>query len=156
MQGVIRVRSATIVPKIKPNLVYSDERCREAYVEELVHMLVNNPDRVFILAKVDGEEVTAFLIAIDPGINYPFVTVTNAWNDSHNGWDVADHIFARTLVWAAAMGKDYVRAETLRNTKAMYRRFGFEPFSEVMKVDLTDLNDLINNQPRKVIEWTQT
>ena len=66
-----------------------------------------------------------------------YIYVSQVWSDAKNGWKVADEMFLKVLLWAYALGKSSLRAETQRDMGGWYRRFGFEERSVVIEKVVT-------------------
>jgi hypothetical protein len=153
--NVIRVRSTKIVEHIEPHLSFSDPRLKAPFLEELVQRMLNAPDSLLVLAAMEGETLKAFLIAQNAGPSVPYITVNQVWSDSDNSREWFEPFLAKLILWTAANDKDYIRGETPRSTRALLRRFGFEPYTEVVKFDLvkTRFHELLVKRPEEILQW---
>lgn len=122
-------------------LTFHDDRMKEPYLTELERRMIAAPDSLLILASIESDEVKAFLVAQNPGPEIPYMILTQVWSDPHNDRSWSDPFLARLVLWSLAHDKSYVRAETRRNAEAMYRRFGFEPSSTIVSLDLTPYSE---------------
>jgi len=148
--------SPDIIKHIVPHLIITDPEMRDLYVGELAAAILKAPESLLILTAFDetDKDLRVFLIAQDPGMLYPFANVSQLWSHPDNPRSWADPFFARTILWAVSRGKKYLRAETPRNLGAMYRRFGFESYLQVIKFDLVKSGhyDLLTQHPEEVLD----
>ena len=142
--------------KIRNRLTFKDERLREPYMGELTHKLLHNPECVFFLLGLDDKtphDLKAFIIAFNPGVNIPFVCLSQIWAMG-NQPDWYKPFLAKLVMWTHFQGKDYIRGETIRNTEAIHRRFGFEPSTEIMTLSVQKgLQDLFQHTPEEIQQW---
>jgi len=101
------------------------------FCEIIKAALVQSPDSTFVAQAWDGEELKAFLIAVDV-LLHNHVFVFQAWKSNDAPLEVSDRIFFHLLAWADSLGKNEIRAETQRDTKAFYRRWRFEPYATIL------------------------
>jgi hypothetical protein len=114
------------------------------------------PESLLILVAFDkDDEIRAFSILSNPGPAYPYVQLQQIWSHPENDWDWVDKFFARAVLWACSLDKEYIRAETQRDTEALFRRHGFETLSHNVKFDLikTGFHDLLINRPEELVQW---
>lgn len=99
--------------------------------------MVSSPHAVLVLvASNEDDVVVAFAIVHDPGVEYPHVTLAQAWSGSINPPGLTHQIFSRIVAWAMTMEKTYIRAETNRSIDAIARRFEFEKVAEIIQFNL--------------------
>lgn len=152
---VIRARSTNVVKLIAPHLIFTDPKLKGSFVADLIQKMLNEPESLLVLVALDEEteELRAFSIAHNPGPSMPYVILPQVWSHVENPWNWWQLFLSRVIIWAAALGKDYIRGETDRNTSAMLRKFGFEPYLQLIKLDLRThgFQDLLMNHPEDVI-----
>lgn len=160
---IIRVRSVDFLRHLEPHLTFSDPRLKKPFIEELAQRMIHQPDALMILVAIQNGQtereqagrLVAFMIVHNPGVDFPYISVLQAWSHPDNPASMSDPFIARMVLWALSLDKDYVRAETQRSTAAMYRRFGFEPHSQIVKFDLVSkgFHDLLTKRPREFLKW---
>lgn len=120
------------LPEIHEHLVFQDKipGQREAYTKELhAKVLRNAEDILLVVAESDGQ-LLAFVVAQAlPAC----VFVSQTWSAARNPWQIVDELFLRVILWAEALGKKSIRAETARDADAFFRRFGFVERSVVIE-----------------------
>lgn len=146
---VIRVRSVDIVESIEPHVVLEDQ-VKPLFLENLVWRMLHTPDAVLVLASFEGDELKAFLIADNPGAGVPYIVLAQVWSypDNDRSWFVP--FLTGLVLWAMAHDKEYIKAETQRNAEALFRRFGFKPFSTNVKLDV---NKELIGHPEEFLQW---
>jgi hypothetical protein len=153
---IIRVRTPELVEQMEPHLTFHDPRHKGIFLEDLLQRMSMAPDSLLILAGMDEDGLRAFAIVTNPGVAYPYVYLSQIWSHPNNAThDWYTPFFARVVLWAAAHDKDYIRAETQRNTEALYRKFGFESFSTNVRLDLDEsgIKELFNQRPEELLQW---
>lgn len=158
MISVIRARSVNVLKHIEPILVFQDQRLRLPFIEGIAQQLTNSPDSILLLVAMDGSDLRASLIAHNPGPSLPYIFVSQLWSHPDNPPDWYKPFFARLILWTTANDKTYIRGETLRDTDAIYRRFGFEPFAQIVSFDLvkTGIYQRLTSHPEEFLKWVQT
>lgn len=151
---IIRIINPDDVAGLRPYFTLTDPELMDLLVVELTSALKTMPDSVLILLGLDSEEkIKVLLVAVNPGIAYKHINVTQLWAHPKTDSSWLKSFMPRIIMWAIALNKTYLRAETSRNTKAFYRRFGFEPLSTVVKYDLKKSGhfDLLTKRPEEVL-----
>lgn len=120
---ITRIKDPKIVPKIASLFVLHDEDSREAFVKDLMARMIQAPESLLFVAAIREDDVVGFVIAQNLADHR--VWVAQAWSEDGNDPQVADELFMRVLLWASALGKTVLGAETTRNAGALLRRFGF-------------------------------
>jgi hypothetical protein len=138
-----------IVKYIEPHLILPD-KLKPVFLEDLIRRMTQTPDTVLVLASLEGSEVKSFLIADNPGPSVPYIVLAQVWSSPDNDASWYEPYLARLLMWAVANDKEYIKAETQRNTAALFRRFGFEPFSQNVKLDV---NGHLLEHPEEFLKW---
>lgn len=142
---IIREATAEHLEEMIPLLIFRDECERVPFVKEVVRLLIERPEILLVLQVRESEtdELLGFIVANNPtGVGY--VWVAQAWSKSTNGREVADEMLKRVLIWAAALGKLEIRAETSRDGPSFLRRFGFDELYKVIsrRIDPEILNQI--------------
>ncbi len=142
---ITRPTSIEVIEKITPFVTMSDPKLVELYLMDLASVMMHNPMSLLFLTWFEEDEIRGFLTARDLGPQYPYAAVTQFWGHTLNPRDWIEPFFKLTILWAVAHDKKYLRAETQRDLGAFYRRFGFEPYLQVVKFDLADsTKELLN------------
>ena len=149
--SVARLRSTGLIKLVEPHLTFSDDNLKEGYLVDLHTMLIEQPDSVFVVGGFRGSELVAFGIAYNPGSKSPHVLLTQAWSEHTNQKELVDNMFSRIILWAMALEKSGIRAETQRSTEALFRAYGFEKVTEV--VQLTFNKEIQNEMLQEVSSW---
>jgi hypothetical protein len=149
--NMIRIRSAEIVKHIAPHVTFVDPKLKAPYLEDVAQRLIQAPDTILLLAAFENDEIKAFIVAENTAPRIPFVHLSQVWSHPDNPRDWYKPFLAKLLLWADAHDKDYVRAETMRNTEAMYRRFGFTPSHDVAYAKIIRFD--LNNSSEEFFKW---
>lgn len=150
--NIIRVRSTEILKHITPHLTFTDPDYKAPFIDELILAMMNNPDRMMVLANLEDEKVSAFLVAENPGFRSPFVRILQAWNNSNGPKYLGEEFMGILVVWAKILGKTHILAETTRDTGALYRRYQFKPMSVMVRLNLDNngLQELLPESLREI------
>lgn len=142
MITITRVSDPNDLALMIPHFVVETEDQRRQVTQQIVKALLESPDRLFVVQAKRDEELIGFLVAQNIG---SCVYVAQAWSNPSNGWPVADAMWERTVLWTVAIGKPEIRAETKRESEALYRRFGFEEVSKTIAFKVPDglMNELV-------------
>jgi hypothetical protein len=93
-------------------------------------------DDSLVLLAFDGEELKSFLIACDvPRTDHVFIIQVWADKELTDGV-VQKQMFFRLCMWTEGLGKSIIRGETVRNSDAFFRRWGFKKTSEVLTFEI--------------------
>ncbi len=132
MIKIIRSRDPKSVEYMLPHLTLRNatEGMREKYLHRLALTMVNAPETVFLVQAWEGEDIVGFVVA---NVADEHVWVSQAWSKTGNPSAVGDEMFNRTILWAIALGRMTLRAETTRDIGAMFRRFKFEPITTIVE-----------------------
>ena len=132
MIKIIRSRDPKSVEYMLPHLVLRNATAEsgERYLKQFALTMMNAPESVFLVQAWDGEDIVGFVAA---NVADDYVWVSQAWSKTGNPSSVADEMFNRTILWAIALGRMSLRAETMRNVEAMFRRFRFEPITTIVE-----------------------
>jgi len=135
--NIVRATTPDVIELVAPHMVFTDDRVKGPFITELVYRMTKAPDTLqFMVALNEEKELRAYSICTNPGALLPFVLLAQVWSHPENPSYVADRLLSQVIIWTIAMGKDYIRGETVRNTAALMRRFGFEPYLQLIKLDL--------------------
>lgn len=152
---IIRAQSPDVIEHMEPHLVFTDDRLKGPFITELVYRMTKVPETVQVLVSFDDEtkEIRAQTISLNPGPLLPFILLPQVWSHPENPWSWWQQFLSRIIIWAIANDKDYIRAETNRNTTAMMRRFGFEPYLQLIKFDLvkSGYKDMLADHPEEIL-----
>lgn len=137
----------------KPHFVLDDGEDRERFAEQIRQMLVNFPELVYFVLVFDVEptppKLVGFLLA---GWERPkpFIWLYQAWiNPEFSGESFTDSVFIRLLSWAEELNVPNVRMETKRDPSAVHRKWGFEPISQIMSLNVQDAMKSLVYKPAK-------
>lgn len=134
-----REENGAIIAEIEPKLLIDNDRSRENFVKSAQAMMTAFPSDIFVYTarEENTNEVKAFVIAqVAKGENYVWMAQT--WSDSSNDWSVADKILVRLKLWTIAVGRNKLRGETKRRVKAFFRRFSFNPVSQIVEYEIPE------------------
>lgn len=122
---------------ILPHLIMPDVEVTESFVDEINLRIKEMPETILIQADINKDgELTAFGIMIDPGPKLPYTLMPQVWSSTDGDSDWFTPMLTRAILWTIGRGKTSIRGQTTRNLSAMYRKFKFEPFLQVIKLDL--------------------
>jgi hypothetical protein len=120
---------------IEPQLTLDYTESSAGYMTDLLNACRLTPERVCVFQAWEGDELRGFIVAqVDSS---PVAWVSQGWSHPANPWEVADTLFSRVLVWAVALGRSCVRAQTRRSSRAMFERFGFQEIARVVEVKIS-------------------
>lgn len=150
-----RIKTAKQLGPLVQHLTLCDPASsKERFIQNLEELMEHAPENLLILAHFDEDtNLTSFIIAQNPGPKAPYIFLAQVWSRADNEPDWYESFYARLLLWAIALDKSYIRGETERNTEAMYRRFGFKPYFQVIRLDLDHFNDLLMDNPKEFFQW---
>lgn len=136
---ITQPKNLDVLKDVEPHLIVTDPCLRSVVMSDLKSLLINHPMAILFLTWYDEEtkHLRAFGITVDPGVAYPYASVYQMWSRADNPRNWFDPFFSRMVLWSIAHNKEYIRADTQRNTEAMCRRFGFEPHLQTVKYDLS-------------------
>lgn len=137
---------------------FPDERNRSPFLSRIYEMLERTPESLLILAGFDDHDdntICAFIIAQNPGPTSRVIYLAQVWSHPENHLSWYKPFLAGLIMWTLSLGKEGIRAETQRDTKALYRRFGFEPYMEIVKLDIpsTQLDQLLHSYSEEILSW---
>ena len=138
MIKIIRTRDPKAVQYMIPYFSMESEEDREIAGAQLANLMHTQPESVNVLQAWNGdngENLVSFIVGNVS--NNPYVWIAQGWSKEGNPAQVATEMFARIMLWAMALGKTAVRAETSRDLGAMYRRFGFDPVATIVERRIT-------------------
>ncbi len=136
MIRIVRTRDPQAVSYMVPHFTLpGTEADIEMMSRQLMHRMVSSPEAINVIQIWDGEDLIAFIIGI--ASENPFIWIAQAWSKSGNQYRITSEMYERILLWAMALGKDSVRAETSRDLDSMNRRFGFEPVATIIERKIT-------------------
>ena len=132
MIKIIRSRDPKSVEYMLPHLTFHEntEQIRTKFARGFALAMANSPESVFLVQAWDGEDIVGFVTA---NVAEDHIWVSQAWSKPENSSSVADEMFNRTILWAIALGRMSLRAETTRDVGAMFRRFRFEPITTIVE-----------------------
>lgn len=142
--SIDQIHDEDTIVEMVPHLIVEDETQRQNFVAQYIEIMRRNPDNLLVLdVRDEAQELVAFVIAER---SLSFVTITQAWSKASNPWEITNELFLRVVLWATAMGKYEIRAETRRDLDALHRRFGFTERSVNMsyQIDQNILTGVIN------------
>lgn len=134
MQIFPRVVNPGIFEFIGDKLQVDDEWTQEGLVKHFSEILTSAPDLILISAAFEGEECVGFLISIAPP-NTEVIKIVQGWAKSGIEDGITNKIFEICLGWARLQGRNSIKTETFRGA-SLCRKWGFEPYSEILKLDL--------------------
>lgn len=135
MIRITRLQSVQGLEEMYPHFVFTDIVQRQQLIRQLTETMLQTPESLLVLqaiSDVADPGLVGFVVANNvPGASY--VWVAQAWSQPGNDFEVADAMWARVRVWACALGKSSVRAQTGREIDVIYRRFGFEELCKIVE-----------------------
>jgi len=134
-----REDSGAVIAEIEPKLLIDNDRSRANFILSAQAMMTTFPSDIFVYTARDSNtnEVKAFVIAqVVKGESYVWMAQT--WSDPSNDWTVADKILIRLKLWTLAVGRSKLRGETKRKVKAFFRRFSFNPVSQIVEYEIPE------------------
>lgn len=134
---IAREENAKVLVELAPHLILVDEDARGVFLQQAAFTMTNAPGEIFVCTAREGGELRAFVIA-QAGRSTKYVWISQCWSDSLNGWDTADKILSRLMLWTVAMGRKAIRGEIRRDDKAISRRFSFEPIAQIIEHKIPD------------------
>lgn len=135
MIKIIRTRDPKAVQYMIPYFNEDNDEDSELAGRQISNMMHAQPESINVLQAWQGENIVSFLVGNISDCGY--IWVAQGWSKSGNPPAVATEMFSRLLLWAMALGKMSVRAETTRSLEAMYRRFGFKPVATIVERRIT-------------------
>lgn len=127
-----RVETEHSIVEMVPHLSLENDYEKQLFAEQFINAIRTNRSSVFcVQARNEDDELIGFIIAQSSDL--PFVSIHQAWSKPGNPWLVIDHLYKRTILWALSLGFEEIRAETKRSLEPLFRRFGFEEHSVVVK-----------------------
>lgn len=135
MIKIIRTRDPKAVQYMIPHFSMDTDEEREIAGSQLANMMHAHPESVNVLQAWKGEDIVSFIVG--NVADNPYVWIAQGWSKEGNPSMVATEMFTRIMLWAMALGKLSIRAETSRNLEVMYRRFGFEPVATIVERHIT-------------------
>jgi hypothetical protein len=149
----IRCTTIAVVEYIKPYLMMppilssisklEDEEYREQTADQLKQMIETwDKNFYFIDVCIADDEVLGFIIAHVNNAMVPVVYLSQFWAKTFDKQHlVSEGLFKRLINWTDNLGIQFITCETPRNPEAVARRYGFEPKSTTMVLDLTKRED---------------
>lgn len=152
---ITRVRTVKILPYIEPYLSFTDPKNKEPFLEEFVQYMTQAPEMMMVIAALELEDpevpVRAFAIAQNPGFKVPHINLAQTWSHPENPWEIPREMFSRIVMWAVSLGKTSIRGQTQRSTTALYRKWGFQPVSQIIQFDLDTVQSNLASQMKEAI-----
>lgn len=138
-----RLRSLSQLEPLIPLCTHYNEKMRVLFNETLVLFIERNPGSILVLASYDDnddtKEVNAFLIAMDPGVKVPYISIAQLWGRLGNDPDWYKPFLMHLVLWGLSLDKDFIRGETRLSVRAMCRRFGLTPGVATVEYNLKEL-----------------
>lgn len=117
-----------------PYLVFhpsdSQPHCAAKFVQDFLAVVNTNPERLLFITAYHDQSLVGFMIATS---EFDHVFIAQIWSHHNNPPEIANSMFLRALIWACALGKPSVRAETNRNLEVLHRRVGLKPRSTIVE-----------------------
>lgn len=134
---IIQARSPVVIEYIKPLLLEDEDTPREVFASILAEVMDQDPDNTFIEVAFEQEECLGFIIArCMAGQKHVFVYQT--WFGPELDNPTRDKMFLYLMQWSVSRDRYTLRAETKRNPEAFKRRWGFEPYSEIISFSIPE------------------
>jgi len=144
-----RIWDAETIEALVPHWVFSDGSLREPFLQEVLHTILTNPDSIQILVARDEDgKLIGSTTSRNPGRYFPFVELSQAWIGYPDYPHLGDRFLSEIIVWAKGLRKKYIRARTMRDTDALYRKYRFKTIASVVKLNLVD-DDLFDKVQRR-------
>jgi hypothetical protein len=105
-----------------------------------------SPDSVMIQVAIEDQQIIGFVICQNPGTFIPHVELIQTWIQPGKPQSVGNDLLAQAVIWATALGKNFIRGETPRNVEALYRRFKFQPTATVVYLDVSQVRHSLTTQ----------
>jgi len=143
----LRGRSSAAVDFIEPYVLEDPDFPKDEFVARVKDALSNAPETTFVSLAFDDEgeyeneqdRLMAFVIATAQP-ERDFVFISQAWaREGLEGTEVQDRLMFKLCLWTENIEKTELRAETVRNPKALLRRWGFETISTVVGLKVADV-----------------
>jgi hypothetical protein len=139
---IIRARGPAVIDFIEDKLLDTQEYTDVSFADVLRGLLSEQPDSTCIYVCFKDEEILGFLVAYAPP-NVTHVWLWQAWADPKlKNTNVTKIVFDRLLLWTEFIGRTSIRAETKRETEAMYRRWKFQDYSKIIEYKLSQADEL--------------
>lgn len=132
MIRITRTRDPKNVEYLLPYLSFHDntESIREKFVKSFAIAMANTPESVFMVQAWNGEDIVGFLTA---SVLEDYTWISQAWSKTGNPLSVIDEMLNRTILWTIALGRLSLRAEVIRDSEAIFRRFHFEQITTIVE-----------------------
>ena len=139
----IRVVNPIGIDYMESLLLVDEDIERSSLVEALKNTLASDPNGIFVAQTWDTAiepdgEIVAFVIAYAPSMQR-HVFLYQAWCKPGTDEKVADKLFLSLVLWSEANGRTSIKAETKRDVNAIYRRWNFIPFSQIIEFKIDSL-----------------
>ena len=132
IKRVMKPDSPNLLLEVANHLVFPQDENRGAeFVQQLIETLKTSPESVNFVVAMDGEELVGFLVAVNTSEDC--VLLSQAWSKPGNSWKIIDELFLRIILWTFGLGKSSIRAETSRDSEAVWRRWEFQDRSRIIE-----------------------
>lgn len=141
MKGLVmrhlRITSTLALPYLKDYLNPDDDIDKDVYLEKLAHLLVYQPQQIWIAASFDDLDVIqGFCIAYAPS-EFKFVSVVQVWvGDADKPQGLLNLYHARLKAWSESLGRFKLRLESKNDQLNLSERWGFSELSRTYELDL--------------------
>ena len=135
---ILRAMRGVAMDFIDDEMLEDENFLDESFKDTMKNLIETQKDNTFVLQAFDGNVIKAFLLAYAPE-KQSNVILFRAWCDSKlPDRKLQDSLFLKLCLWAEAVGRTSITAETYRNTEALHRRWGFKEVSKVVKFELDE------------------
>ena len=138
MMRVLRAMRGVALDFIDDEMLEDENFLDESFKDTMKNLIETQRDNTFVLQAFDGDKLKAFLIAYAPE-NQSNVILFRVWcTPEITDRKLQDSLFLKLCLWAEAIGRTSITAETDRSPKALHRRWGFKEVSTVVKFELDE------------------
>jgi hypothetical protein len=145
MIQIIRAKSPEACAFIEPHLQIHDDVDPGQEIEWVRSILLENPDRTFLLLAFDDEDketlevddLVAFALTVCPqGRKHTFILQAWAKPGFDDTW--GKRMFLQIVMWSHDQGRSSIRGESKRSISAALRRWNFKEHSINFSFDIPD------------------
>lgn len=130
MIRLVRINTPALVERIRGRLI-DDDFNDDSLIESVKIGLANDPNGLFLVYGLSGDELIGFILAIDMD-NQPHVFIQQAWAKHTCPTSVTAKVFRALQLWTLSLGKNEIRTETQRDVDVFERKYKFKTYSRII------------------------
>lgn len=133
----LRITSTLALPYLKDYINPDDDIDKDVYLEKLAHLLVYQPQQIWIAASFDELDVIqGFCIAYAPA-EFKFVSIVQVWVCVTNKPQYLLNLYrARLKAWTESIGRFKLRLESKNDQLNLSQEWSFTELSRTYELDL--------------------